>query len=243
MTPATPAPDAPIQLVYVDNQPKPQTRAGINRANSTHSTGPRTAAGKWHSAQNAITHGLTARIPVLPTEDFNEYKRHLQLFRDEYKPATPTEQQLTQELADTAWRQNRIPSLEAQLLTRAAAEYDPNFDIVDAHRARATLGLHSQRLSRQFQKTLDRLVLLQDTRRRQHESDLARAAALLDLHRSKEIPFDPAEYGFVFSIDEIRAARLRLVRQHEASVIQYAPQSQHDRGRTRINLSVTRLWL
>src|SRR5580704_6455076 len=36
-------------------------RAAINRANSTHSTGPRTESGKQRSSLNAFGHSLTAR--------------------------------------------------------------------------------------------------------------------------------------------------------------------------------------
>src|SRR5208282_4012592 len=120
----------------------PRTRA--NRANALHSTGPRTAAGKQRCSQNAVTHGLpkvtdpdgplpgieirerrkrvpaTSQSPVLATEDPAAYQLHCRQFFDEYQPATPTETQLTQEIADTAWRLNRIPQLEAALLDRAA---------------------------------------------------------------------------------------------------------------------------
>ncbi len=88
---------------------------------------------------------MTAASAVLPSEDRGAYETHRRGFFDEYQPATPTETQLTQELADTSWRLNRIPLLEADLLSRA--------DTVDAYRALATLGTRSQRLSRQFQKS------------------------------------------------------------------------------------------
>jgi hypothetical protein len=88
-------------------------------------------------------------------KDPAEYQRQCLQFFDEYQPATPTENQLTQELADTAWRLNRIPQLEAALLDRAAnpptEQAAIGFDIVDAHRA---LGMHGQWLSRQFKKPL-----------------------------------------------------------------------------------------
>ena len=61
-----------------------------------------------------------AAPPSLATEDPAAYQRHCRQFFDEYQPATYTETQLTQELADTAWRLNRIPMLEAELLDRAA---------------------------------------------------------------------------------------------------------------------------
>jgi hypothetical protein len=98
----------------------PIDRSAINRANSQHSTGPRTAAGKQRSSLNALRHGLTAATPVLPTEDPAAYEAHRRAFLDEYQPATPTETQLVHELADTSWRLNRIPLLEADLLARAA---------------------------------------------------------------------------------------------------------------------------
>ena len=203
----------------------PDHRAQINRANAQHSTGPRTAAGKHHSSLNALTHGLTSRSPVLPSEDLAAYQLHVQQFLDEYHPQTPSEKQLTQELADTAWRLNRIPLLEADLLSRAMNP--PNepaaiqFDIVDAHRALASLGLHGQRLSRQFQKTLQQLREIQAERLERQERDLKRAAALLELHKHKGIPFDPAQDGFVFSKDEIEAHAERLIRLNEARHVEY----------------------
>src|ERR1700733_11913343 len=94
----------------------PADRAAINRANSQHSTGPRTDSGKQRSSLNALRHGLTAASAVLPCEDEAAFEAHRRRFFDEYQPATPTETQLVQELVDTAWRLNRIPSLEAALL-------------------------------------------------------------------------------------------------------------------------------
>jgi len=159
------------------------------------------------------------------TEDPAAYQHHCRQFFDEYQPATPTETQLTQELAATSWRINRIPALEAALLDRAAnppsdqARID--FDIVDAHRALATLGLHYTRLSRQFQKTVDTLRDIQSERRREHESHLKRAAALLELHKHKGIPYDPIQDGFVFSKDEIEEFSQRLMRLNESRHIEH----------------------
>jgi hypothetical protein len=114
---------------------KPDHRAAINRANARHSTGPRTPAGKQRSSLNALRHGLTSRTVVLPSEDLAAYRRLTQEFFDEYQPQGPTEKQLVQELAATAWRLNRIPALEADLLARATAPPTPEsaiaFDIVE----------------------------------------------------------------------------------------------------------------
>jgi len=202
-----------------------ERRAAVNLANAQFSTGPRTEAGKERSSQNALTHGLTSRSPVLATEDLAAYELHCRQFVDEYKPATPTETQLTQELADTAWRLNRIPLLEAALLDRATSppteQARIDFDIVDAHRALATLGLHGQRLSRQFQKTMENLREIQYERRHQQERDLKQAAAILEHHKHKGIPWDPAQDGFVFSKDQIEAHSQHLMRINDSRHIEH----------------------
>ena len=205
-----------------------ERRAATNRANSAHSTGPRTESGKQRSSLNALSHGLTARTAVLPTEDADVYQRHIQQFLDEYAPATPTETQLVHEIANTAWRLNRIPFLEAELLSRATnpptEQAAIDFDIVDAHRALATLGLHGSRLSRQFQKAIEQLRDIQDERRRLERRHLNEVAELLIRHQRKGLPWDPSvfskEAGFVFSKEQVERHAQHLIRQNPAY---YAP--------------------
>jgi hypothetical protein len=201
--------------------PKPQ-RAATNRANSTHSTGPRTESGKRRSSLNALSHGLTARTVVLPTEDPATYQRHIQQFLDEYAPATPTETQLVHEIANTAWRLNRIPSLEAELLSQ-----NPNPQTLIP--MLATLGLHGSRLSRQFQKALDQLRDIQDERRRLERRQLNEAAEILIRHQRKGRSCDPAlvlpawepsDAGFVFSKEQVERHARHLISRNPAY---YAP--------------------
>jgi len=227
MTNPIPAPIANPQRPIANSQrpiansqpPTPEQRARANRANAQRSTGPRTAAGKQRSSQNALTHGLTSQSPVLATEDPAAYQLHCRQFLDEYQPATPTETQLVKEVADTAWRLNRIPQLEAAVLDRAANP--PNeqaaidFDIVDAHRLLANLGMHSQRLSRQFQKSLQTLRDIQASRMERERRDLKDAAALLEFHKHKGLPWQPSDHGFVFSKAQVEAFAERLMRLNE----------------------------
>jgi len=167
-------------------------RAAVNRANSQYSTGPRTEGGKARSSRNALCHGLSSRTAVLPSEDPAAYQLHCHQFFDEHRPATPTETQLVQEIADTAWRLNRIPALEAELLRRAELSASPEateeariaFDIVDAHRTLAILSLHGARLSRQFQRTLQQLREFQTDRIERRDRDLKRAAALWEVNKT-----------------------------------------------------------
>ncbi len=176
----SPAPSLPAPY----SKAQRSRRAATNRANSALSTGPRTEPGKQRSSLNALRHGLTAQTAVLPTEDPDAYQRHIQQFLDEYAPATPTETQLVHEIANTAWRLNRIPFLEAELLSHdsepraSASGQETPYDIVDRLRALATLGLHGSRLSRQFQKAFEQLRDIQNERRhleRRHLNEAAEA--------------------------------------------------------------------
>ena len=189
-------------------------RAAINRANSLHSTGPRTDPGKQRSSLNALRHGLTAASPVLPSEDRAAYESHRRQFFDKYQPATPTESQLVQELSDTSWRLNRIPLLEARLLSAT-----DGLPILDAHRLHSNLGIQAHRLSRQFQKALETLRDIQSVCHGRERLQLKDAAALLELHKHKGIPWQPSDHGFVFSKDEVERHAALLMRQNEARQI------------------------
>jgi len=212
---------APITSIHHS----PADRAAINRANSQHSTGPRTEAGKQHSSLNALRHGLTAASAVLPSEDPAAFEDHRRQFFQEYQPATPTESQLVQELVDTSWRLNRIPLLEANVLARAAApvplDQEITFDIVDAHRLLANLGIQGQRLSRQFQKSLNTLRSIQEDRAERERRDLKDAAALLELHKRKGVSWEPADHGFVFSKQHVERFAERAMRLNEARHIEH----------------------
>jgi hypothetical protein len=189
-------------------------RTAINRRNSRHSTGPRTDSGKQRSSLNALRHGLTAASAVLPSEDRAAYDAHRRGFFDEYKPATPAESQLVIELADTSWRLNRIPLLEADVLSQ-----DPSPQTLIPQLA--TLGLHGSRLSRQFQKSLDKLREIQADRAERERRDLKDAAALLELHKHKGVPWQPSDHGFVFSKDQVEAFAERLIRLNESRYIEH----------------------
>ena len=250
--PTTPTPtDDPVQrwLARRSSCPQPDAetqRAATNRANSQHSTGPRTEAGKQRSSRNALRHGLSAQTAVLPNEDPETYQRHIQQFLDEYAPATPTETQLVHEIANTAWRLNRIPFLEAELLSaglpsqaqrvRRAPPTRPGTvsrrtpfcaSSLNAPSPQAliqqlaTLGLHGSRLSRQFQKAVDQLRDIQEERHRLERRQLTEAAELLIRHQRKGLPWEPADFlpeqsGFVFSKEQIERHARKLILQNPA---------------------------
>src|ERR1700676_1887093 len=96
----------------------------VNQANSQHSTGPRTEAGKQRSSLNATRHALTGQTIVLPSDDLDVYQKRAQEILAQYHPQGPTENQLVQTISDTAWRLNPIASIENNLLSLGIAEHE-----------------------------------------------------------------------------------------------------------------------
>jgi hypothetical protein len=196
------------------------SRIETNRANSQHSTGPKTPEGKKQSSLNALRHGLTGQIIVMPTEDLQAYQRHTKSFTDEYTPKGATEANLVQVLADTSWRLNRVAALETNLLS-LGINHDPGttidapqqiqdaLSIVSAlesqSKALSNLSMHSQRLSRQFERTITQLRDLQKIRRIKEKSDLDKLIDIIQLYESKGKTYDPSADGFVFSQQQIDA--------------------------------------
>jgi len=87
-----------------------------NRRNAQHSTGPTSIEGKKISSLNAVRHGLTSRVVVLPSEDLSAYKRFSDAFLASLAPDTFPETQCAQTIIDTQWRLNRVRSLEEGML-------------------------------------------------------------------------------------------------------------------------------
>jgi hypothetical protein len=193
-------------------------RASINRQNALHSTGPNTESGKQRSSLNALRHGLTGQTVVLPSEDLAAYQAFSKRFFDDLQPKGVLEEHLVQTLADCTWRLNRARAIETNLLTLGLTQTEGDFNTGhpqadtalavacayrDHTRALANLSVLEQRLSRQFEKTLQQLRDLQAERRRREADQLDDAARLMQMHKEKKLPYHAAEDGFVFSASEI----------------------------------------
>jgi hypothetical protein len=206
-------------------------RAAINATNAQKSTGPRTAAGKQRSSLNALRHGLTGHVVVLATEELAAYQHHLQRFVDQFQPKGALEEQLVQSLGDTTWRLNRVPATEATYLTLVTEDHlrsihtnepraSSTLDLAQAFHhqshALANISLYEQRLARLFDRTLKQLHDVQAERREQERRQMNNAVQLLEMHQERDLPYDPAQDGFVFSTAEIQTFTRRRDRLEEA---------------------------
>ena len=153
-------------------------RLAANRANAQLSTGAKTPEGKAICSRNAVKTGLTGRTVLLPSEEADAYETHLLHYLEEFQPVGIRETQLVQNLADTQWRLNRIPNLEAGFFALGRIRYAELFSdlfLLDAHilieDAKHFKNLHLQesRLRRQYRQDARELKEIQAQRKKEQE--------------------------------------------------------------------------
>jgi hypothetical protein len=94
-----------------------EQRADISRANGRRSRGPVSTEGKSHSRMNAIKHGMTARIPVLPGEDEATFRQHVEGITGSLAPRNALELALAEQAALSLWKIERAERAEATRVT------------------------------------------------------------------------------------------------------------------------------
>src|SRR6185437_9709477 len=192
-----------------------------NQKNSQLSTGPTSEAGRAKASLNAVKSGLTGRTVLLPSDDAALYEAHVAQFVEHYAPVGDDERKLVQSLADTEWRLLRVPSLEMGIYAVGRLEFAGSFanedEAVRKHLIEAqvflayqrqlnNLSIQESRLRRQREKDTAALRELQEKRQQQTEARLD-AAVRQYIRFTKENPqteFNPAQFGFEFSIAEIQ---------------------------------------
>src|SRR6266851_1713907 len=128
--------------------------------NTHHATGPRAEAGKARSAQNARTHGLTAKELVIAPEDSAEFEELLADYQSEIDPQGAIEHTLFDELVSAAWNLRRIRRMETELCA-AAASYSELLENEAIQKKLDRLARHKTRIERTFHRSLRELKALQ----------------------------------------------------------------------------------
>jgi hypothetical protein len=152
------------------------------RRNGSRSSGPVTAEGKARSSQNALKHGMYSKAVVLSNESAELYGKLVDEYLAEYQPASRREQDLVLQIANCAWRLNRVLTMETAALdhrmdkqraaiaaetdridegTRAAVAFS---SLADSSFTLTLLGRCESRLVRTIERAENRLALLQARR-------------------------------------------------------------------------------
>jgi hypothetical protein len=210
-------------------------QAAASLANSKLSTGPSSDAGKQTVSSNALDHGLASAKPAhvaLPGEE-ELFAAHLESYRKAYAPANQPEEDLVRTLAESYWRLERAHKLENALFSQILKQDDyknlePTIAKAQAWTSKDTglqrLALYAQRIQRTAEKTAAALKAMQLERKAAYNQAKEEAMFLTQLSLGSANSFEPALHfgapdlhgGFVYSLDEIKLALLRVARLEEA---------------------------
>jgi hypothetical protein len=184
-----------------------------NRQNAQLSTGPVTEEGKQRSSQNATRHGFTGQSLVITDAEKEAYEAHVQAFQTEYSPDGHIETNLVQQLADLHWsihqifvQQANLTSLLNAITVQLAPANDPLATanaLTPHYKSLNTLGIYDQRRRRAAKAVEDRLLTLQKEKSEANAANLDLAAKAYQHFKAKGETWDPAEYGFVYSLADI----------------------------------------
>jgi hypothetical protein len=214
--------------------PTSEKQIAANQANAKHSTGPNTTEGKKRSSQNALRHGITAQTTIMTEEDRLQHDDFCANMMTSLAPVGAMETFLASSVNEEAWRLNHARAQCGNIA--AIGHFDGTGDIYDAVEhpeihtaitaARATrdhaktfelISLYETRIRKAFEKYLEKLQKLQAERKAQHERDLEQARKFFQLAEIKDIPWNPADDGFIFSKDEIARHKDRHYRRIAAA--------------------------
>lgn len=177
-----------------------------NRQNAQKSTGPRTSEGKALINMNALRHGLTGQVNLMPDEDREAHDKFCAALVESLAPEGALEIQFAQSIAEDNWRMNRGRAVETNMFALGAfypagPEMDTSHAQINAAISAAQtfaadpkkfqlLSLYMQRTNRDMLKSMDRLADLQTERKARRQQALEEAAALVQYSKIKHLPIE-----------------------------------------------------
>jgi hypothetical protein len=183
----------------------------------SNSTGPRTPEGKRKASHNALRHGLTGRVVVMPWEDMDAYNAFCKELMDELAPEGAIEKQYAQTFCDTQWRLNRARSYEEGILLLDQMEQRQSINVGhpqannalmaarafrDNSKVFSNLSLYEQRLHRAAKEAMRQLEEHQAARKANQTAEAHEEKPVAPAQKAKAANYTGAG-EFVFSTPEI----------------------------------------
>jgi hypothetical protein len=165
---------------------------------------------------NSLKHGFTGQTLLVSAEEKEPYEAHIAGFHTLYVPIDAEEITLCQQLADLHWALNQIAvqqfnrvCLIDQISTEAAAQGMGALEIANLTlphlRMLNNLGIYEGRKRRAAKEVESNLATKRKERLDRQARELPEAAKLYNHHKQKGQAWNPAENGFVCSIEEIES--------------------------------------
>jgi hypothetical protein len=186
-----------------------------NRLNAQQSTGPITEEGAARSSQNSLRHGFTGRSLVLQPGEHAAYQAHVDEYMRDRGPVNYAQTQLVQQLADLDWsvhqmftEQCNVIALMNDLHVKMKELGDPAAAaaaIAPLGRTLINLSTYENRRRKAAKEVEAQLVARQKADDDRLKKDLGNASMMYKSYKAKGKPFDPQEFGFVCTLEDLEA--------------------------------------
>jgi len=189
-----------------------------NQENSKLSSGPRSPEGLKKSSQNSHKHGFTGHTLLLPPEEEEPFRIFKENHLTELQPVGANEESCAYQIIDNRWRIHQITATEAAFyelgrITHAEtlSAYPPEkvtaiaraLTVTEKQKELGLLNRYQTRLNKQVTLDLKELKDLQSIRKAKELRQFQQAAALHRKAHLEKQPFNPEDFGFVWSREEI----------------------------------------
>ena len=191
-----------------------EAQLNANRENAKHSTGPKSETSKQKVRMNALKHGYSGHIVVIPDHEKEGFRQHLENYRAEYNPKGITEEVLVQSLCDISWSMQQMRAQSANIMAMIGSkpndirgERDAELDyalsqavhVNDSLKNLNLLGIYENRKARLFNATRRELVQVQAERRAKEKAEREAAKAAQPVEHNPTAAATAATDGFVCS--------------------------------------------
>ncbi len=208
-----------------------------NKQNAQYSTGATTPEGRAASSLNALRHGMCSMKALLPSDNAQAYEEFVASHFARHAPATDEESELVQLIANNSWRLLKVTPEEHSIIEYGRSQSDPNLFSEEKNPARRAalieasinaavekrlhnLRLHERRIRKQLLEDLTRLKTIQAERKEKPVREAQEATAenfrqvsrILNIAQTAanaNLPFNPADFGFVLSASEFAEFQTR----------------------------------
>ncbi len=208
-----------------------------NKQNAQHSTGATTPEGRAASSLNALRHGMCSMKALLPSDNAQAYEDFVASHFARHSPSTDEESELVQIIANNSWRLLKVTPEEQAIIEYGRSQSDPNLFAEEKNPARRAalieasinaavekrlhnLRLHERRIRKQLTEDLARLKTIQTERKEKPVREAQEATAenfqqvsrILNIAQkaaATNLPFNPADFGFVLSNSEFTQFQTR----------------------------------
>ena len=189
-----------------------------NQQNAQLSSGPRSQEGLKKSSQNANKHGFTGHTLLLPPEEEEPFREFKEKHLAELQPVGVSEEACAYQVIDNRWRLNQITATEAAIYELGRMDHAEKFaayppekitamtralTVAEKQKELGLLNRYQTRLTKQVTLDLKELKELQSIRKAKELRQFQQAAALHRKAHLEKQPFNPEDFGFVWSREEI----------------------------------------